>query len=86
MARISIRFSKTAADKARDRQAVENAALAAYDAAGRGDIECLAFKANGQQFALSTRSVIDVEWLPNRVPPRVLRPGEGARARARRIP
>lgn len=77
MARISIRLSKSAAEKARNREAVERAAVAAFEAAGRGDIHFAAFKVNGQQFALSTRSVIDVEWLPNRVPERVLRTGEG---------
>jgi hypothetical protein len=85
MARISIRLSKTAAAKARNRDAVERAAIAAFEAAGKGDIHFAAFKANGQQFALSTRSVIDVEWLPNRVPEQVLRPGEGQKAK-RRMP
>lgn len=83
MSRIFIRLTKTAADKARDRAAVEKAAAAAYEAAGKGDIHFLAFKANGQQFALSSRSVLDVEWLPNRVPPRVLRPGSGQTATGR---
>ncbi len=77
MARISIRLSRNAAARARDREAVEKAAIAAFEAAGRGDIHFAVFKANGQQFALSSRSVIDVEWLPNRVPARVLRPAEG---------
>jgi hypothetical protein len=83
MASISIRLSKTAAAKARNREAVERAAIAAFEAAGKGDIHFAAFKANGQQFALSTRSVIDVEWLPNRVPEKVLRPGEGSKAKRR---
>lgn len=85
MARISIRLSKTAAAKARNREDVERAAVAAFEAAGKGDIHFAPFKANGQQFALSTRAVIDVEWLPNRVPERVLRPGDGA-SRTRRKP
>jgi hypothetical protein len=81
--RISIRLTRTAAEKARDRAAVEKAALATFEAAGRGDIHFAAFKANGQQFALSTRSIVEVDWLPNRVPQRVLRPGEGVAPKRR---
>jgi hypothetical protein len=83
MVNVSIRLSKNAAAKARNREAVERAAIAAFEAAGKGDIHFAAFKANGQQFALSTRSIIEVEWLPNRVPEKVLRPGEGAKAKRR---
>ncbi|MGE3305283.1 MAG: hypothetical protein AB7I52_04885 [Rhizobiaceae bacterium] len=84
MARISIRLSRVAAEKARNREAVEKAALAAFAAAGRGDIHFAPFTANGQRFALSARSVIDVEWLPNRVPDKVLRPGERGRPKRTR--
>ena len=80
---ISIRLSKTAAAKARNREAVERAAIAVFEAAGRGDIHFAAFKANGQQFALSTRSIIEVEWLPNRVPDKVLRLADSAGAKRR---
>ncbi len=83
MARISVRLTKNAAEKARNRAAVEQAALAAFEAAGRGDIHFAAFKANGQQFALSSRHIIEVEWLPNRVPQKVFRAGEGARPKSR---
>jgi hypothetical protein len=71
--RISIRLTRNAAEKTRNRLALEKAALAAFDRAGRGDIYCAPFEANGQHFALSSRMIIEVDWLPNRIPPRVLR-------------
>ena len=73
MSKISIRLSRTAAEKARKPDDVRATAVAAYKAAGGGDIFFFAFKANGQQFALSSRTIIEVEWLPNRVPDRVIR-------------
>ena len=75
MAKISIRLTRNAAEKTRDRMALEKAAVAAFDKAGRGDIYCAPFEANGQRFALSSRMIIEVDWLPNRIPPRVLRDG-----------
>ena len=73
MAKISIRLTRNAAEKTRDRAALERAAVAAFESAGRGDIYCAPFEANGQRFALSSRMIIEVDWLPNRIPPRVLR-------------
>ncbi len=75
MARISVKLGREAADKARKPDAVKKAALEAFDAAGGGDIYFAPFTINGQRFALSTRRVIDVDWLPNRVPDKVLRNG-----------
>jgi hypothetical protein len=83
--RISIRLTRNAAEKTRDRNALEKAAVAAFDKAGRGDIYCAPFEANGQRFALSSRMIIEVDWLPNRIPPRVLRDGgipKGRKGRA----
>jgi hypothetical protein len=73
MAKIAIRLTRNAAEKTRDRLALEKAAVAAFEKAGRGDIYCAPFEANGQRFALSSRMIIEVDWLPNRIPPRVLR-------------
>ena len=73
MASITIRLNRSAAEKSRNRDALKKAALAAYEKAGRGDIFCLPFEANGQRFALSSRMIVEVDWLPNRIPDRALR-------------
>jgi hypothetical protein len=81
MTKISIRLTRNAAEKTRDRAALERAAVAAFESAGRGDIYCAPFEANGQRFALSSRMIIEVDWLPNRIPPRVLRGTPGPKTR-----
>jgi hypothetical protein len=68
MSKITIRLSREAETKARNPQQVEQAGRAAFANAEGGDIYCLPFKVNGQQFALSSRTIIEVDWLPNRVP------------------
>jgi len=73
MAKISIRLTRNAAEKSRNQEALRRAALAAFEQAGRGDILCLPFEASGQRFALSSRMIIEIDWLPNRIPQRVLR-------------
>jgi hypothetical protein len=73
MAKISIRLTRNAAEKSRNQEVLKRAALAAFDEAGRGDILCLPFEASGQRFALSSRMIIEIDWLPNRIPQRVLR-------------
>jgi hypothetical protein len=75
MAKISIRLTRSAAEKSRNQEALRRAALAAFEQAGRGDILCLPFEASGQRFALSSRMIIEIDWLPNRIPQRVLRDG-----------
>jgi hypothetical protein len=77
MVKITIRLTRSAAEKSRKIEDVRKAAAAAFVAAGRGEIHCLAFSANGQQFALSSRTILEVDWLPNRIPPRIIR-GPGA--------
>jgi hypothetical protein len=85
MAKISIRLTRNAAEKARNHDNLRKAALAAFEAAGRGDIFCVPFEANGQKFALSSRMVIEIDWVPNRVPAIVLRdPGVAKPRHARR--
>jgi hypothetical protein len=85
MANITIRLNRSAAEKSRNIDALKKAALIAFEKAGRGDIFCMPFEANGQRFALSSRLVIEVDWLPNRIPERVLRdPGEPKARKARR--
>lgn len=77
MPSISIRLSRTAAEKIRQPREIadlKQAAVAAYKAAGAGDIYFALFRSNGRQFALSSRTVIDVEWVPNRLPDRIIRP------------
>jgi len=73
MAKISIRLTRNAAEKSRNQEALRRAALAAFEQAGRGDILCLPFEASGQRFALSSRMIIEIDWLPNRIPQRALR-------------
>ena len=76
MSSISIRLSKTAAEKVRrpaDLATLKQAVVDAYRAAGAGDIYFALFQANGRQFAFSSRTVIDVEWLPNRLPDKIIR-------------
>lgn len=75
MTKISVRLTRDARAKARNAEAVERAALAAFDAAGRGEIKFVRFMAAGNQYALSSRMILEVDWLPNRVPDRVLRFG-----------
>jgi hypothetical protein len=85
MKKISIRLTRNAAEKARNMEALKKAAVAAIHAAGEGDIHFAPIKVNGQQFALSSRTVVEVDWLPNRVPNKVLLAGEAAKpARPRR--
>ena len=79
MRKPTIRLSREAQTRARNRDDVTKAAEAAFAAAGGGDIHFALFKANGQQFALSSRTIVEVEWLPNRVPDRVIRPGKRSR-------
>lgn len=86
MPKLSIRLSPTARAKARDVQAVARAALEAFEAAGKGEIHFARFTAAGHQFALSTRTVIEVDWLPNRVPDKVLRTAGNVAPRARKAP
>ncbi len=73
MVKVSIRLSKNAAEKARKPDELKQAALAAFQAAGAGDIYFALFRSNGQQFALSSRTIIDVEWVPNRLPDKIIR-------------
>lgn len=76
MPKVSVRLSKTAAEKVRkpsDLQALRDAAVVAHRAAGSGDIFFALFMSNGRQFALSSRTVIEVEWVPNRLPDKVIR-------------
>jgi hypothetical protein len=73
MAKISIRLTRNAAEKSRNHDNLKKAALAAFEAAGRGDIFCVPFEANGQKFALASRMIIEVDWVPNRIPAKALR-------------
>jgi hypothetical protein len=81
MAKISIRLTRNAAEKSRNQEALRRAALAAFEQAGRGDILCLPFEASGQRFALSSRMIIEIDWLPNRIPQRALREVEATQSR-----
>ena len=85
MAKISIRLTRNAAEKSRNQDSLKKAALAAFERAGRGDIFCMPFEANGQRFALSSRMIIEVDWVPNRLPERVLRDAGTLRARRQKI-
>jgi hypothetical protein len=83
MAKISIRLTRDAAEKSRNLDALRRAAVAAFEQAGRGDIFCLPFESNGQRFALCSRMIIEVDWVPNRIPAKVLREaGNPRRAKA----
>lgn len=84
MVKITIRLTRSATEKSRKIEDVRRAAAAAFEAAGRGEIHCLAFTANGQQFALSSRTILEVDWLPNRIPPRVIRGPVALPAKPRR--
>ncbi len=73
MPKVSIRLSRNAAEKARKPDDLKDAALAAFHAAGAGDIYFALFKSNGQQFALSSRTIVEVDWVPNRLPDKIIR-------------
>lgn len=83
MVKVTVRIGKSAEGKVRDIAKLRNAALEAYQAAGGGEILCLPFKAEGRQFALSSRMIVEVDFLPNRIPARPLR---GTAARKARKP
>jgi hypothetical protein len=83
-AKVSIRLTRCAAEKSHKIEDLKKAALGAFDAAGGGDIYFLPFSANGQQFALSARTIIEVEWLPNKVPQRLIRQALAGFARPKR--
>ena len=84
MVKVSIRVSKDAAKKSRNHIDLKKDALDAFQAAGCGDIYCLPFRSAGRQFALSSRMVLDIDFLPNRVPARPLKePPVGAFKRRR---
>lgn len=84
MARITIRLNRSAAEKSRNKETLTKAALAAYEKAGQGDIFCLPFEASGQRFALSSRTLVEVDWLPNRIPERTLRDAGKPKPKLRR--
>lgn len=86
MARITIRLTPEARRRARGKDDVERAALAAFEAAGRGEIHFAPFTAGGNRYGLSSRMILEVDWLPNRVPDRVLRDPGAPRAAMRRRP
>jgi hypothetical protein len=83
MPKVSIRLSKNAIEKARKPDELKEAALAAFQAAGAGDIYFALFRSNGQQFALSSRTVVEVDWVPNRLPDKIIRQVEKSSARKR---
>ena len=83
MPKVSIRLSMNAAEKARKPDDLKQAALAAFQAAGAGDIYFALFKSNGQQFALSSRTIIEVDWVPNRLPDKIIRQPAIARPKKR---
>ena len=76
MRKITIRLTRDARFRAIKPELVEQAALAAFEAAGLGEIHFAPFTAGGNQYALSSRMILEVDWLPNRVPNRVLRQSE----------
>lgn len=73
MRKYTIRLTRDARFRAQKPELVEKAALAAFEAAGRGEIHFAPFSVGGNQYALSSRMILEVDWLPNRVPDRVLR-------------
>lgn len=73
MVKISVRIGKSAEGKFRNIEKLRKSALEAYQTVGGGEIFCLPFTAEGKQFALSSRLVLDIDFLPNRIPPRPLR-------------
>ena len=82
--KVSIRLSRLALEKARKPDDLKQAALSAFQAAGAGDIYFALFRANGQQFALSSRTIVEVDWIPNRLPDKVIRSAGAAIAKKRR--
>lgn len=84
MAKVSIRLMPSARQHTHSPEALREAAMATFAAAGGGDIRVLAFSCEGRHYALSTRIVVEVDWLPGRVPPRVLREPSDKRLPPRR--
>lgn len=78
MVKVSVLIGKSAEGKFRNIETLRKSALQAYQTAGGGEIFCLPFNAEGKQFALSSRTVLDIDFLPNRIPPKPLR-GAGAK-------
>jgi hypothetical protein len=64
MRKITIRLTRDARFRAIKPETVEQAALAAFEAAGRGEIHFAPFTAGGNQYALSSRMILEIDWLP----------------------
>ena len=84
MRKITIRLTREARFRAIKPELVEKAALAAFEAAGCGEIHFAPFTVGGVQYALASRMILEVDWFPNRVPDRVLKPADALRKRPRR--
>lgn len=78
MKKVTIHLRREAMAHAANPEKVRKAAQAAYEASGGGDIHIVPFIAEGRQYALSSRIIIEVDWLPNRLPKRVIRPPKKA--------
>ena len=68
-----IRMTRQARKLVANPEQLIKAAITAHQKAGGGNIHFIAFRSHGRQFALCSRTVIEVDWFPNRVPKRVLR-------------
>jgi hypothetical protein len=63
---------------------LHQAAVSASRSAGDEPIWFQAIRVRGKQFAIATRVVIEVDYLPNRVPEAIVKhPLQGSRGRAR---
>lgn len=73
MKRPIYRFTREAAQHAANLEKVREKAALAHAAVGGGEILFLPFKAEGKQFALYARTIIEIGWFPHRAPARALR-------------
>ena len=73
MKKLSIKLARSTEVGKINPENLRAAASAAFEAAGGGEIEFLAFHHHGKQYALSSRHIVEVDLFPNRVPNRVIR-------------
>ena len=68
MRKYALRMTREARSHAHNPETVRKAALDAIKDAQTGEVYFLPFKAEGKQFALSARTIIEIGWFPHRIP------------------
>lgn len=73
MKKHTVRLTQEAAFRLGDTFKIKQVAIEAAEKAGDREVKFLTFTHGGKQYALSTRTIIEVDWFPHRVPKKVIR-------------